>query len=405
MKKSLRTVIMVFAVMFGALLTTGISSKAEVQNLTVQQTGAGEQSVSLSWSAALGSDVRYYIMFSNDGQNWVEQGSTSGTQETVGRLSAGSVYHVMIIARQWNNDTYKYDIEIGRSGDVTVSTLVKVPAVEELTQTDATNNSISMSWKAVSGATGYDVYRYNSWDNYTKLGDTASTNFTVTGLGASQAFEYFVIAKQRTATGQEAMSDEFKRVTMKTIPNKVLTVAMTNYFSSIRVAYYGWTDVDKADGYEFQLLDNKGKKLYSTLTTSTSCRIDPFKQGVFIRARARAYIEVNGQKKYGPWSGYNYNATATKLSAKRSKNGKKITLTWKKISGAAGYTVYISTKSNSGFKKVKTLGAKKTKYTITKYGKKKLKKSKRYYIRVEYLTKSGGKKVKSSIVGTFSGAV
>ena len=404
MKKSLRTMIMVFAVMFSALLVTGVSANAAGQSLTVQQTGAGEQSVTLSWSAALGEGIRYFIQFSNDGQNWVDQDWTTGTEETITRLSAGSTYYVQIIARKAGTN-YDYKEEVGRSNVLQVSTLVKVPAVEELAQTNATTDSISMSWKAVSGATGYDVYRFNSYSDYTKLGETTSTDYTVTGLGASQAFDYFVIAKQTTVTGQVATSDSYKRVTMKTIPSKVLTVAMTNYYSNIRIANYGWTGVDNADGYEFQLLDSKGKKLYSTTTSYNSCTVSAFKQGVFTKARARAYITINGQKKYGTWSGYNYSATAKKITAKRSKNGKKISLSWKKITGAAGYTVYISTKSDSGFKKVKTYGAKTTKCTIKKYGKKKLKKSKKYYIRVEYLTKSGSKKVKSSIVGTFDRAI
>ena len=75
---------------------------------------------------------------------------------------------------------------------------------------------------------------------------------------------------------------------------------------------------------------------------------------------------------------------------------------WKKVTGASGYNVYVSTKSNSGFKKCKTVSKKKSSYIITKYGKKKLSKKKTYYVKVEYLTKVGKKTVKSGIVSTGS---
>ena len=82
----------------------------------------------------------------------------------------------------------------------------------------------------------------------------------------------------------------------------------------------------------------------------------------------------------------------------RSASKKKITVKWKKIKGATSYTIYASTKQNSGFKKIKTISAKKkSSYTFKKIGKKKLKKKKRYYVRVAYNTKVGKKTVKSKI--------
>ena len=87
---------------------------------------------------------------------------------------------------------------------------------------------------------------------------------------------------------------------------------------------------------------------------------------------------------------------------KRKKNRKKITVTWKKIIGASGYRVYISTKCTVGWKKVKSLSSKKKSCTITKYGKKKLSKKKTYYVKVQYLTKVGKKNVASGVSGVGS---
>ena len=111
-------------------------------------------------------------------------------------------------------------------------------------------------------------------------------------------------------------------------------------------------------------------------------------------------MTVGNKVYYGAWSPYTYHASSKKVTAKRRSNGKKIYLKWKKVSGACGYQVYVSTKSNGGFKKVKSLSAKKTKYTITKCGKKKLKKGKTYYVQLRYQMKVGKKKVTSKIVSS-----
>lgn len=397
MKKSLKALFMVFAVAFGVLLLQGTTSKATVNNLV--QTGATTTRVDLQWAAVLGSD-RYVVQFSQDGQtNWTEMTTTSSTSDSVYYLSPGSVYYARVLAySDWYGDKKLMD----QSAVIKVGTKPEVGTVEGLKQTDATANTITMSWTGMSGAAKYEVYRYNSYDNYTKVGETTSTSYTVSGLTASMEVRYFIIATKVGGTGLTANSTSYKTVYMRTAPAKVPNIAMTDFYDSINVAYYGWNTVNNADGYQVQLLNYKGKTLLNRYEAGGSTRISPYWKGVFVKARVRAYIMVNNKRVFGPWSGYNYNASSKKITLKRSANKKKITLKWKKISGAAGYKIQISTKSGSGFKTVKTVSSKKSSYTITKYGKKKLSKKKKYYIRLQYLTKVGKKKVASGIMGSGS---
>ena len=178
---------------------------------------------------------------------------------------------------------------------------------------------------------------------------------------------------------------------------------MTNYWDSLQEASYDWAPVNNVAGYQFQLRSYNGKKVLFTQDVtgfSSSLYVKPYPKGQFTRARVRAYIVVGNTKLYGDWSGEDYNASNKKITWRRSANRKKITLKWKKITGASGYRVKISTKSDSGFKTVKKLSKKKTSITITKCGKKKLKKNKTYYVRVEYLMKSGKNTITSGIAGS-----
>ena len=70
--------------------------------------------------------------------------------------------------------------------------------------------------------------------------------------------------------------------------------------------------------------------------------------------------------------------SVSKVKSFKAKAGKKkLTLTWKKISGAAGYQIQVGTKKN--FKGAKTISVSKSKKSYTKKG---LKARKKYYVRI-----------------------
>lgn len=77
----------------------------------------------------------------------------------------------------------------------------------------------------------------------------------------------------------------------------------------------------------------------------------------------------------------------TNRITKLKRTGKKsIKIYWTKVSGTTGYQIYMSTKKNSGYKRIKTVSGKYSSYT-----KGKLKKGKRYYFKVRSYKKVGGK--------------
>ena len=81
------------------------------------------------------------------------------------------------------------------------------------------------------------------------------------------------------------------------------------------------------------------------------------------------------------------------VTLKRATKG-RIKVNWKKVSGATGYQVYVSTKKASGYKKTATITKASTKTrTIAKIGKKNLKVGQRYYVKVRAIKKINGKNV------------
>lgn len=380
------------------LFAMSITSMAATEtNMNIQQTNAGDSYVEIKWQKYLGQDIHYHVELSYDGVNWAMQDWNTSPSITIDDLSPDSTYYVRVAVYNsyWHEkDASEDGVCVAVSTKQTICT--KPSQVQNLKQTKATKNSISMTWDAVAGASSYKILIFENYD-YKTVATSKTNSVTIKGLDASSNIEYYVAAV-KNVNGYEAVGDRSKSVDMKTVPKKVTRVAITDLYDNIKVCYYGWTSCENADGYQYEITSLKGKKkYYKATTTSTSARLTTYPVGAFTKARVRAYVEINGKKTYGPWSNYDYNACSKDVTARRSKNGKKITLKWKKVSGVSEYRIYISTKEKKGYKKVATVSSKKSSYTITKYNKKNLKKGQKYYVQLRYVGKNGKKKVVSNI--------
>ena len=138
---------------------------------------------------------------------------------------------------------------------------------------------------------------------------------------------------------------------------------------------------------------NQNKKWVTIKKTSaTSLTVKKLKTATTYKYRVRAYKTVNGKQVNGGFSSVVTTTTKTKAPVLSVKAGtKKATLSWKKVSGATGYEVYMSTKKASGYKKVATM----KKASSVKYTAKKLKSKKTYYFKVRAYKTVSGKKVYS----------
>ncbi len=400
--KAMKAMIAMVAVVFGMMAFAGTASAAGGVVTGVTQTDSSKTSVTLQWDAYIGVDIYYQIELSTDGTAFspMSTSATSSTSRIISGLTPGASYYAKVCAYTDFYSSSKKQL-VAESVPIQVYTESDLEQVSGITQTDATTNSFTMSWQPVANAVSYTVERYESGVGTAVVGTVLApdTSITISGVGASHAGSYRVTANSKTDNGISQTGASSSWVTMRTAPAKVQQAGMTNYYDNISVAYYGCTRVDNCDGYQLQVQDYKGKTLYTDTSSSASFRISSFWKGKFVRARIRAYINLGTERRYGAWSAFSYSASSKKVIVKRAANKKKITVSWKKISGADGYKVSIATSQDGKYKKVKSVGKKVGKCTITKCGKKKLNKRKTYYIKVQYLIKVGGKKISSQVAG------
>ncbi len=251
-----------------------------------------------------------------------------------------------------------------------------------LVQTKATTNSIGISWDSVSGAEAYQIaYKVyvsgdTSDDNYT-FGYTAGTSFNIKGLKANTKYKVAVRAGSSAEVGEY-----FRVIYCKTLPGKPAFAGQRCDYNNQKYNLYFKDSSNAAvEGYQVKYTNLKTKSA-KTVTTGTYSATLPLKNGTFYKVTVRGYITVNGKKAYGTARTL-YLAQQPKLSRK-SYNSSSMTVKWPKVKGATNYTVYASTKANSGYKKVKTT-------TGTTYTHRNMKINKTYYIYVKANRKVSGK--------------
>lgn len=168
--------------------------------------------------------------------------------------------------------------------------------VLNLKATSASTSSVKLTWTAVAGATGYDIYQVSaSTGKSTCIASVgAVVTYTQYGLVLGTEYIYEVKAKKDTAAG--AKSDQVIGTPLLPKPNK-FTLTATTGTSQLTA---GWEAVTGADGYRVLCRDPSTLRytLIQTLNDSnlTSTVIDaypdgtPFVVGDMPSIRVQAYF-------------------------------------------------------------------------------------------------------------------
>lgn len=397
------------AVLVAAIaLILGLSVKAETQAAItgVKQTDASTSTVYV----ASGTDLltKYYVLFISTDQNiWVEKDySSSPNNLSASGLSAGSTYYAQV------RGASDYDFVNGErvwewSTEPSVAVeVVTVPdtSTAKVIQTGATLNSITMQLSGVTGANYYFLGSSGIYSSAQVYAASTTPTITAGNLNSNTSYTMYAYACRKAATtGFIAHSsyDADVDFSAKTLTAKINTknFGVSNAWTNINSYGFAVSTGFAADGYQFQFQTMKGKVKKEVTTTYHDVAVSDFVNGTFYKYRVRSYVDCGTSKTYSQWSDFRYIGVPKKVTGTSHTRGKKRTLnlSWKKVSGASNYVVYISKSKDGGYKKVKSLSSKKSSIKITKIGKKKLKKNTTYYVKLVTKAKNGKKTVSSDV--------
>lgn len=328
----------------------------------VTQTDADTNNVTVTWSAD-SSAYGYNVYLSSDGNTYARTTSDtecdvhkdSGTQKKITNLTAGSSYYVKV------NPVYRSSegaISEGESlGTVNVVTAPSRVKAASIKQTKATYNSISIKWSSVSGATSYIVFLNN------KKAATVTATSAKISVDAGSVNNIQIRAVKKSSDGFAAKGGYTEAYDFYAAPGKPAKLAS---FKNNNFEWYptisnkvtvGWNkssdDEYEATGYQVEIYSVNGKKLktYSTTNTKVKVKLASIKNKGF-KVRVRGYIKVNGKKCYGKWTGLKTIIPQATTTLQRTDN-ETLKVSWKSVSNAEKYIIYVANYSSGGTKKWK----------------------------------------------------
>ena len=185
-----------------------------------------------------------------------------------------------------------------------------------------------------------------------------------------------------------------KKITFYIVPAKTSELTYTRGTGSLNVK---WKTVTGASGYKVELLSSTGKTVKTVHTKNKNYKFTGLSSGTTYTVKVCAYATVGGAKQYSPAEAMILaTTTPAKTTLKATAGTKKVSLSWKKVTGS-GYQIVYSTNSKFSSKKTVTVTSGSTvKKTI-----KNLTKGKTYYFKVRaYKTVANEK-----IYGNYSSVV
>jgi hypothetical protein len=370
----------------------------------LRQTGASTSSVDIQFSALSGSNVQYAVMIgTSENAITTEYTTVSGGFASVSGLAPGSTYYVQVIP--FCEETAIAEPDDADSGNgmpvaagtsriygtsSAVLSVVTTPsaAPQTITQSGSSANSVTITWTAVSGASGYlvDYFLTESAAPEKIRLVTSETRAELTGLSSSKSYTAVVTPYRYSREGFTA-SDSSICASKSNLTVGALTAGkpsgvvsgFTQKKASADSAEISFQLPDKSAQYSVQLGRSKkdgfseyavvkeGSCTFTELEAASSyyVRVVPFYQNW--NSLNEEYDRV-----YGTASEVFEIVTAPSKSPKSitqtaaTKTG--FTITWDSVDGANGYCVdyYPSGSTKQSTKKVSKNQVKLTKLTANK---------------------------------------
>ena len=354
-----------------------VSGKAKTAAPAAPSVTAGNSSTGkpkLTWNAVSGA-VKYEVYRStrqNSGYSLL--GTTTSTSYVNTGASTGTTYYYRVKAVNRNG------MASGYSNIVSGKAKAAAPAAPSVTAGNSSTGKPRLTWKAVSGAVSYRIYRSESrGTGYSLLGTTSSTSYVNTGAAAGKIYYYRVKAVNRDgmASGYSNIVSGKAKAAAPAAPS----VTIGN--SSTGKPQLTWKAVSGAVSYRIYRSESRGTG-YSLLGTTSSTS--------YVNTGAAAgktyYYRVKAVNRDGMASGYSNivsgKATlpAPVLNIGLSVSSGKPMLAWDAVPGATSYRIYRSTSRGTGYSLLATT-------TSTSYVNTSAAKGTTYYYRVKACNAAG----------------
>ena len=216
-------------------------------------TSAGKPKI--YWNAVDGA-VKYWVYRSTDGETFSYYDMTTNTTYINNSTAIGTTYYYKVKAVNANNAASDYS--------VSKSILCK-PAAPSVS-INRSNGKPKLSWKAVSGATKYWIYRSTDGVNFKYFDSTTKTSYTNSGAASGTKY-YYRVKAVTVVNGKNVVSANSSTKSLFTSLAKP-SVSITTSNGKPKLTWKAVTGADKyyvyrsTDGKTFSYWDSTTKTSY-----------------------------------------------------------------------------------------------------------------------------------------------
>ena len=146
--------------------------------------------VKISWNKPNGAEK--YRIYYKGSKGWTRLADTTSTSYTDSKVSSGKTYTYTV--RCISADAKRFTSGYNGKGKS-----IKYVAAPKISKTEATYNSVKISWDKVNGAEKYRVY-YKSRKGWTRMVDTTSTSYIDNKVSSGKTYTYTVRCINSSAT-------------------------------------------------------------------------------------------------------------------------------------------------------------------------------------------------------------
>ena len=347
----------------------------------------------LKWDKV--TDAAKYEVYrarSKDG-DYIKYSTVTGTSYTnTSYIENGNTYYYKVRA-------LKSDGTAGAWSSVVSVTYKQTLPAPTVTGGNDAQGRPTLTWKAVSGAAKYEVYRARSKDGtYTKYSTTTGTAYTNSSYLTSGATYYYKVR----ALDANGNAGPYSAVVSVTCRLKLTAPSVTGGTDAQGRPTLKWNAVSGAAKYEvYRARSMNGDYVkYSTVTGTSYTNTSYLANGTTYYYKVRA---LGSDGSYGPYStpvSVTYKAPfgAPLVTGRKDSQGRPA-LKWDKVTDAAKYEVYRARSKDGTYSLMSTQSA--TGYTNTSY----LANGTTYYYKVRALKANGTASAYSSVVTITYGTV
>ena len=345
----------------------------------------GTQTEDHAWNIVRMADGKYYCLDAT----WDAGSSPAEYQYFLKGLTSFSRDHQAETDKLNTPYWTQYESRTSATDYKASSTQLSAPTV---TGGNDTQGRPTLTWKVVTGAAKYEVYRARSKDgDYIKYSTVTGTSYTNTSYIESGNTYYYKV-RALDANGTAGAWSSVVSVTYKqTLPAPTVTGGNDAQGRPT----LKWNAVTGAAKYEvYRARSKSGDYIkYSTVTGTSYTNTSYIENGNTYYYKVRA-LDANGTA--GAWSSvvsvtYKQTLPAPTVTGGNDSQGRP-TLKWNAVSGAAKYEVYRARSMNGDYIKYSTVTG--TSYTNTSY----IENGNTYYYKVRALKSDGTAGAWSSIV-------